>query len=95
MKTAKTGRKPIRKIAVPTDFSPGSTSAVSYALALAKTSNSKVVAVHGVDPFEYSFGPRDLRYIKKQEVWARAQEGMDQWLLAKQFSGCATSMTAP
>jgi len=92
MKSAKADRTPIRKIAVPTDFSPGSTSAMSYALALAKTSNSKVVAVHGVDPFEYSFGPKDLRYIKKQEVWARAQEGMDQWLQAKQFSGCTTSM---
>jgi len=92
MKTAKTDRTPMRKIAVPTDFSPGSTSAMAYALALAKTGNNKVVAVHGVDPFEYSFGPKDLRQMKKQEVWTRARRAMDQWLQAKQFSGCTTSM---
>lgn len=92
MKPAQTDRTPIRKIAVPTDFSPGSTSAMAYALALARTGDSKVIAVHGVDPFEYSFGPKDLRYIKKKEVWARAREAMDQWLQAQQFSGCTTSM---
>src|SRR5678816_3615481 len=92
MKTSQTDRMAIRKIAVPTDFSPGSTSAMAYALALARTGDSKVIAVHGVDPFEYSFGPKDLRYIKKKEVWARAREAMDQWLQAQQFSGCTTSM---
>jgi nucleotide-binding universal stress UspA family protein len=93
MKTAvKTGRKPLGKIAVPTDFLPGSTSAMAYALALAKAGRSRVTAVHAVDPFEYSFGPRDLRHLKKQEVWARAQEAMSQWLRANKFSGCATSV---
>ncbi len=56
---------------MPTDFSPRSTFATVYALALAKTDKSMVMAVHAVDPFEYSFGPSDLRSLKKQEVWAR------------------------
>jgi nucleotide-binding universal stress UspA family protein len=86
----KTGRKPPHKIAVPTDFLPGSTSAMAYALALAKADGSRVTAVYAVDPFEYSFGPKDLRYLKKQEVWARAQEAMSQWLKANKFTGCAT-----
>jgi nucleotide-binding universal stress UspA family protein len=93
MKTlVRKGRKPLRKIAVPTDFSPGSKSAMAYALALAKTTQSRVIAVHAVDPLEYSFGPKHLRYLKKQEVFARAQEGMSQWLKANKFSDCATSV---
>lgn len=93
MKTVmKTARRSKRKIAVPTDFFPSSTSAMAYALALAKTDKSKVVAVYAVDPFEYSFGPSDLRYLKKQEVWARAREAMSQWLKANKFSDCATSL---
>ena len=93
MKTVmKTARRPKRKIAVPTDFFPSSTSAMAYALALAKTDKSRVVAVYAVDPFEYGFGPSDLRYLKKQEVWARAHEAMSQWLKANKFSDCATSV---
>jgi nucleotide-binding universal stress UspA family protein len=93
MKTVmKTARRPKRKIAVPTDFFPSSASAMAYALALAKTDKSRVVAVYAVDPFEYSFGPSDLRYLKKQEVWARAHEAMSQWLKANKFSDCATSL---
>jgi nucleotide-binding universal stress UspA family protein len=88
----KTARRPKRKIAVPTDFFPSSTSAMAHALALAKTDKSRVVAVYAVDPFEYSFGPSDLRYLKKQEVWARAHEAMSQWLKANKFSDCATSL---
>jgi nucleotide-binding universal stress UspA family protein len=88
----KTGRKALHQIAVPTDFLPGSTSAMAYALALAGKVRSKVIAVYAVDPFEYSFGPKDLRYLKKQEVWARAQEAMSQWLRANKFTGCATSL---
>jgi nucleotide-binding universal stress UspA family protein len=92
MKTVvKAARRPKRKIAVPTDFFPSSASAMAYALALAKSDKSRVVAVYAVDPFEYSFGPSDLRYIKKQEVWARAHEAMSQWLKANKFS-CATSL---
>ena len=86
----KTRRELLRKIAVPTDFSLGSTSAMDYALALARPYKSKVIALHAVDPFEYSFGPKDLRYLKKKEVWARAQEAMSQWLKANKFSGCAS-----
>jgi nucleotide-binding universal stress UspA family protein len=90
--TLKRARKAIRTIVVPTDFFPGSTSAMAYALALAVTGKSRVVAVHAVDPFEYSFGPRDLRDLKKQEVWARAQEAMTQWLRANKFSGCTSKV---
>jgi nucleotide-binding universal stress UspA family protein len=88
----KARRVPRWKIAVPTDFSPASTSATAHALALAKTDKSRVTAVYAVDPFEYSFGPKDLRYLKQQEVWARAEEAMSQWLKANKFSGCATKM---
>ena len=93
MKTSvKRARTPLRTIAVPTDFLPGSTSAMTYALALAGTGKGRVVAVYAVDPFEYSFGPRDLRDLKKQEVWARAQEAMAQWLQSNKFSGCTTKL---
>jgi nucleotide-binding universal stress UspA family protein len=91
MKAARKARRdPLRKIAVPTDFSSGSTSAMAYALALTGTDKKNVTAVYAVDPFEYSFGPKDLRYLKKEEVWARAQEAMSQWLKANKFSGCAS-----
>ena len=90
--TSKKSRAPLRTIAVPTDFLPGSTSAMAYALALAATGKGRVVAVYAVDPFEYSFGQRDLRDLKKQEVWARAQEAMAQWLQINKFSGCTTKL---
>lgn len=88
----KTGRMPLRKIIVPTDFLPASTSAMAYALVLAKTDRSRVTAVYAVDPLEYRFGPKDLQYSKKQAVWARAQDAMCQWLKANKFSDCATSV---
>lgn len=88
----KKSQRPLRTIAVPTDFSPGSTSAMAYALALARAGKSRVVAVHAVDPFEYSFGPRDLRDLKKQAVWARAREAMAQWLRGNKFSVCTASL---
>ena len=90
--TLKRARTPLRIIAVPTDFLPGSTSAMAYALALAATGKGRVVAVHAVDPFEYSFGPKDLRDLKKQEVWAQAQQAMAQWLQINKFSGCTTKV---
>ena len=90
--TLKRARTSLRTIAVPTDFFPGSTSAMEYALALAKTGKGRVVAVHAVDPFEYSFGPKVLRDLKKQEGWARAQEAMAQWVQTNKFSGCTTEL---
>ena len=69
----KTARKPKCKIAVPTDFFPP-TFAMAYTLALGKAGKSMVVAVQAVDPFEYSFGPDDVRSLKNQEVRARAHE---------------------
>jgi len=93
MKTVvKAGRKPLHKIAVPTDFFPGSTSAMAYALALSKVDGSRVIAVHALDPFEYSFGPKNLQYLKKQEVWTRARRAISQWLKANRFSGCTASV---
>jgi nucleotide-binding universal stress UspA family protein len=93
MKAAMTKhRQSLRKIAVPTDFSPGSTSAMACALALAKAGGSKVTAVYAVDPFEYSFGPKDLRYLKRQAAWTQAQEAMSKWLNANKFSGCAPAV---
>ncbi len=82
----------LRRIAVPTDFSPGSTAAMACALALAGTEKSKVTAVYAVDPFEYSFGPNDLRSLKKKEVWTRARQAMSEWLKTNKFSGCASRL---
>ena len=90
--TVKRAGTPLRTIAVPTDFLPGSTTAMASALALARTGRGRVVAVYAVDPFEYSFGPKDLRDLKKREVWARAQEAMAQWLQTNKFSGCTTKV---
>jgi nucleotide-binding universal stress UspA family protein len=93
MKAAMTKyRPPLLKIAVPTDFSPGSTSAMAYALALGKADGSKVTAVYAVDPFEYRFGPKDLRYLKRQAAWTQAQEAMSEWLNTNKFSGCAPAV---
>ncbi len=93
MKIAVNARRELpRKVAVPTDFSPGSTSAMTCALALAGTDKEKVTAVHAVDPFEYNFGPKDLRNLEKKEAWARAQEAMSDWLKANKFTGCAASI---
>ena len=83
-------RGPSGRIAVPTDFSPGSTSAMAFAHALAGTEKKRVTAVYAVDPFEYSFGPKDLRSLKKKEVWTRARQAMSDWLKTNKFSGCAS-----
>jgi nucleotide-binding universal stress UspA family protein len=80
------------QIAVPTDFSPPSTSAMKFAQNLARVSGTRVTAVHTVDSLEYSFGPKDLRELKKQQVWALAQESMARWLEEGGFSNCANSM---
>ncbi len=78
------------RIAVPTDFSPGSISAMAFAYDLGGTVKKKVTAVHAVDPFEYSFGPRDSRSLKKKKVWTRARQTMSEWLKTNKFSGCAS-----
>lgn len=92
MKAAMTTDRTLQKIAVPTDFSPGSTSAMTYALALAKAHGGKVTAVYAVDPFEYNFGPKGLRYLKKQAALTEARVAMFDWLNASKFSRCATSV---
>jgi len=84
-----THRRSSRKIAVPTDFSPAATAAMVYALGLAKNDRSKVTAVHAIDPFDYRFGPNDLRQIKRDAAWTQAQESMSTWLNAHKFSNCA------
>jgi nucleotide-binding universal stress UspA family protein len=46
--------------------------------------------VHTIDSLEYSFGPKDLRELKKQQVWALAQESMARWLQEGRFSSRGT-----
>jgi nucleotide-binding universal stress UspA family protein len=48
--------------------------------------------VYAVDPFEYNFGPKDLRYLKKQAASTEARVAMSDWLNANKFSGCATAV---
>ena len=86
-----TGR-PHYQIAVPTDFSPASTSAMKFAQNLARVPGTRVTAVHTIDSLEYSFGPKDLRELKKQQIWAAAQESMARWMKEGGFSSCGTSM---
>ena len=85
----RTGRS-LYQIAVPTDFYPASTSAMKFAESLAKVPGTRVTAVHTVDSLEYSFGPKDLRELKKQQVWALAQESMARWLQEGRFSSRGT-----
>ena len=93
----KEGRKravrPHYQIAVPTDFSPASTTALKFAQHLARAPGTKVTAVHTIDSLEYSFGPNDLRQIKKEQMWALAQESMARWLQEAGVSSCGQSMT--
>jgi nucleotide-binding universal stress UspA family protein len=84
--------RPLYQIAVPTDFLPASTSAMKFAQNLARAPGTRVTAVHTIDSLEYSFGPKDLRELKKQQMWALAQETMARWLQEGGFSSCATSM---
>jgi nucleotide-binding universal stress UspA family protein len=84
--------RPLYQIAVPTDFSTASTSAMKFAQNLARVPGTSVTTVHTIDSLEYSFGPKDLRELKKQEVWALAQETMARWLQEGGFSSCGKSM---
>ena len=89
---SKRARRPPYQIAVPTDFLPASTSAMKFAQNLARVPRTRVTAVHAIDSLEYSFGPQDVRELKKQQVWALAQEAMARWLQEGGFSNCATRM---
>jgi nucleotide-binding universal stress UspA family protein len=71
--------RPFYKIVVPTDCSLGSARAMEFALALAGR-GSRVTAVHALDSFQYRFGPRESREVRKQQAWALAQESMSRWL---------------
>ncbi len=84
--------RPLYQIAVPTDFSTASTSAMKFAQNLARVPRTRITAVHAIDSLEYSFGPQDLRELKKQQVWALAREGMARWLQEGGLSSCATRM---
>ncbi len=84
--------RPLYQIAVPTDFLPASTFAMKFAQNLARVPRTRVTAVHAIDSLEYSFGPQDLRELKQQQMWARAQEAMARWLQEGGFSSCATRM---
>jgi universal stress protein A len=51
----KMGKKAvIRKIMVPTDFSPSSDQALEYAISLAQTFGATVLLLHVIEPFPYS-----------------------------------------
>jgi formylglycine-generating enzyme required for sulfatase activity len=67
-KSSKRASRPLYQIAVPTDFYPASISAMQFAENLAKVPRTQVTAVYAIDPLEYSFGPKDLRELKKQQV---------------------------
>ncbi len=86
------GRVPYQ-IAVPTDFTPVSTAALKFARYLARVPGTRVIAVHTIDSLEYSFGPKDLRQLKKEQVWALAQESMARWLEKDGFSNCRETLT--
>lgn len=93
MKNArKQAGRPLYQIAVPTDFLPASTCALRFAQNLAGVPGTRVTAVHTIDALEYSFGPRDIRELKKQQVWTLAQETMARWLQEGGFSNCGKSM---
>ncbi len=87
---SKPAGRPLYQIAVPTDFLPASTSAMKFTQNLARSPRTRVTAVHAIDSLEYSFGPQDVRELKKQKVWALAQEAMARWLQKGGFSNCAT-----
>lgn len=93
MKDRKRVQKPVYEIAVPTDFSPASGVAMKFAQGLSKVQGTRVTAVHAIDPLEYSFGPRDLRQLKKEQVWALAQESMARWLQEGGFASCEKRLT--
>ena len=88
----KRGGRAHYQIAVPTDFSAASTSAMKFAQNLARVPGTRVTAVHTIDSLEYSFGPKDLRKLKKRQVWALAQESMARWLQEGGFSTAGKSM---
>ena len=85
--------RPHYQIAVPTDFSPASTTDMKFAQNLARVPGTKVTSVHSIDSLEYSFGPENLRQPKKERVWALAQESMTRWLQDGAFQSCSKSMT--
>jgi nucleotide-binding universal stress UspA family protein len=89
-KSRKRAGKSFYQIAVPTDPYPASTSALKFAESLANVPGTRVTAVHTIDSLEYSFGPKDLRELKKQQVWALAQESMARWLQEGRFSSRGT-----
>jgi nucleotide-binding universal stress UspA family protein len=89
-KSSKRAGRPLYQIAVPTDFYPASTSAMKFAESLAKVPGTRVTAVYAIDSLEYCFGPKDLRELKKQQVWALAQESMARWLQEGGFSSRGT-----
>jgi nucleotide-binding universal stress UspA family protein len=79
------------EIVVPTDFSPGSSRAMMFALALAGPGIS-VTAVHAVDPFQYTFGPQKSRQLRRQQAWAAAQKSMAVWLQEGNFCNASAAV---
>jgi nucleotide-binding universal stress UspA family protein len=72
----------LQEIVVPTDFTYPSGNALAFALRLSSTYGSRVTVLNAVDPFEYGFGSKELRELKRAQVWAAARESMAAWVKA-------------
>jgi nucleotide-binding universal stress UspA family protein len=65
---------PARKIAVLTDFSPCSSSAVNHAVRLASYSNGRVFLIHAIEPWTYACLPDEAQM--EQQLCDRAHWNM-------------------
>ncbi len=83
--------KPPYQVVVPTDFSPGSTRAMTFAQALAGR-GMRLTAVHAVDPFQYRFGPQESSNLRRQRVWASAHDSMARWLQEGRFCDASAAV---
>jgi nucleotide-binding universal stress UspA family protein len=61
------GRKDelIKRILVPTDFSPASLEALDYAVELAQTSQAELLIVYAIEPIQYEIPPLMIKQAQK------------------------------
>jgi len=79
LKTLENGQKPItiRKILVPTDFSPASMKSLSYALRLAEELNSEITLLHVLEPeTPLTLAGRSIAAAFSEQELADAEEGL-------------------
>ena len=74
MKSFAVTQGPARKIAVLTDFSPCSSSALNHAIRLASYSNGKVFLIHAIEPWTYACLPDEAQM--EQQLCNRARWNM-------------------